>query len=81
MVVIKPDTSGVTGCGSFQHMLHHGTEDESVPYDWSVTLAEVLVQNGVEHRFYGYPGDDHNLARGGFFTAIGRDVAFFRGLR
>jgi dipeptidyl aminopeptidase/acylaminoacyl peptidase len=61
-------------------VLHHGTEDGSVPYDWSIALSEELRANRIHLHFYTYPGDDHNLARGGFFTAIGRDAAFFRDL-
>ena len=61
-------------------ILHHGTEDASVPYEWSLSLSEVLQKNRIPHRFYAYPGDDHNLARGGFFTAIGRDTEHFREL-
>jgi dipeptidyl aminopeptidase/acylaminoacyl peptidase len=61
-------------------ILHHGTEDESVPYEWGISLSEALQKNRIPHRFYAYPGDDHNLAGGGFFTAIGRDTEHFRDL-
>ena len=59
-------------------LLHHGTDDESVPYQWSVALAERLEQAGVPFRFLTYPGENHNLSRRSFTTVLDRDVAFFR---
>ena len=60
---------------------HHGTADESVPYDWSVQLNTELQQIGKQHTLYTYDRADHNL-RGGagnaWQTAATRDVEFFR---
>ncbi len=58
-------------------LLHHGTEDESVPYEWGLSLVEKFEGNGVVYKFYTYIGGDHNLSGKNFFTAIERDVAFF----
>jgi len=61
-------------------LLHHGTADESVPYEWSENLSQAMTAAGVTHRLYAYPGDDHNLARGGFYRAVERDTFSFRNL-
>lgn len=60
-------------------ILHHGTEDESCPFLWSLQLAAVLDTFEKEYVFYRYEGDDHNFARGNFYTVLARDVAYFRG--
>ncbi len=56
--------------------LHHGTADDSVPYEFSVTLAEQLKAAGQPGVLYTYRGDDHNLTQG-FNEAIARSLAFF----
>src|SRR3989344_5862370 len=56
--------------------LHHGTEDHSVPYEFSQTLAEQLKQAGKEVELYIYPGDEHDIPNN-FGTAMQRSVEFF----
>jgi dipeptidyl aminopeptidase/acylaminoacyl peptidase len=56
--------------------LHHGTADESVPYDFSVTLDKEIRQAGKYVEFYTYPDDNHNLS-GNLGIALQRSVAFF----
>jgi len=61
-------------------LLHHGTEDESVPYAWSVTLAEELRKAGVHFTFHTYEKENHNLSRRSYTTVAARDVELFRSL-
>jgi dipeptidyl aminopeptidase/acylaminoacyl peptidase len=58
--------------------IHHGTEDQQVPYEWSVELADRLRKAGLPYELYGYEGEDHDLSKGGFRLAIARDELFFR---
>lgn len=58
-------------------LIHHGTADASVPYAWSENLAKKLESAGVEHTFYTYPNDNHDIAAN-FTRALQRDVAFFQ---
>lgn len=55
--------------------LHHGTNDASVPPDFSATLADEIEAVGGEVEYYVYEGDDHNLAVN-FSTAMARSIAF-----
>lgn len=61
-------------------IIHHGTNDESVPYTWSENLDNVLTQNSVEHTFYTYKGENHNFTFGAWSTLARRDVEFFNSL-
>ncbi len=56
--------------------LHHGTADTSVPYEFSVTLAQQLREAGQIGELYTYPGDDHNISAN-LGIALQRSVAFF----
>ncbi len=56
--------------------LHHGTADTSVPYEFSVTLAQQLRDAGQIGELYTYPGDDHNISAN-LSIALQRSVAFF----
>lgn len=56
--------------------LHHGTNDTSVPYEFSENLASDLNELGKEVEVYIYPSDDHNLSVN-FTSAINRSVEFF----
>ena len=58
--------------------IHHGTDDQQVPYDWSVDLADALKKAGLPYAFYSYEGEDHALSRGGYRLALARDELFFR---
>jgi len=57
--------------------IHHGTADQSVPWEFSQTLDEVLTQNNIDHEYYLYQGADHNLSGSAFGPAITRSVNFF----
>ena len=56
--------------------LHHGTVDESVPYEFSVTLSEQMQQAGKTVELYTYEGDNHNLSNY-FSQAMTRTIQFF----
>ncbi len=56
--------------------LHHGTEDTSVPVEFSKKLADQMKVVGKEVELYIYEGDDHNLANN-LSLALERSVAFF----
>ncbi|MCG8571777.1 MAG: prolyl oligopeptidase family serine peptidase, partial [Spirochaetes bacterium] len=58
-------------------ILHHGTEDDSVPYQWSLDLMAAMKKAGIKYTFHSYQ-DDHNFAKGYFYTVLARDVAFFK---
>lgn len=56
--------------------LHASRTDETVPYDYSVTLDAELQAAGKSVEFYTYEGDDHNLSQN-LAIALQRSVAFF----
>lgn len=56
--------------------LHHGTEDTSVPIEFSEKLYQAMLDAGKEVEFYSYPGNDHNIAQA-FSAAMQRSVEFF----
>lgn len=70
-----------TGLITTPIIIHHGTSDESVPYDWGVELDDVLTSNEVEHTFFSYPGEDHNFRGGSWPTAANRDIELFESNR
>lgn len=57
-------------------IIHHGTKDSSVPYEWSVNLDEALTEARVNHAFYTYEGANHNLSPN-TGEVIRRDVSLF----
>ena len=56
--------------------LHHGTGDESVPYEFSEELAKDLEDEGKVVELYIYEGDDHNISNN-FNISAQRSVEFF----
>ena len=60
-------------------LVHHGTADESVPFEWSIQFRENLDKAGVNYKFFEYPGEDHNISRS-FYRVMDTDMKFFRGL-
>ena len=56
--------------------LHHGTQDESVPLEFSASLYAALQEAGVPSAFYQYAGDNHNISAN-FRVAMQRSLAFF----
>jgi dipeptidyl aminopeptidase/acylaminoacyl peptidase len=57
--------------------LHHGTEDESVPVELSVSLKEALEEEGKEVYLYKYAGDDHNISQNSA-QAFQRTIQFYK---
>lgn len=57
-------------------IIHHGTDDQSVPYLWSIEFDKKLTQERKDHIFYTYPDDDHNFT-GNFLKVTQRDLEFF----
>jgi dipeptidyl aminopeptidase/acylaminoacyl peptidase len=56
--------------------LHHGTNDEDVPVDFSIRLAELGRQSGQIVNLYTYEGDNHNISN--YFTqAMNQTIKFF----
>lgn len=58
-------------------IIHHGTKDESVPYQWSVDLEKKLRKSKIKFTFYSYPNEDHNFTKGAHAKVIQRDAEFF----
>jgi len=56
--------------------LHHGTEDEDVPLEFSVRLAEQARNANQIADLYTYDSDNHNISAN-FSTAMQRTIAFF----
>lgn len=60
-------------------IIHHGTRDESVPFEWSKAFAGKLAEIGVRNTFfYIYEGEDHNFRNGSWGIATRRDLEFFK---
>lgn len=59
-------------------IIHHGTNDESVPYSWGVELDKKFVSEGVVSKLYTYENDNHDIASN-WSRALNRDIEFFRG--
>ncbi|TSC87695.1 MAG: hypothetical protein G01um101416_375 [Microgenomates group bacterium Gr01-1014_16] len=56
--------------------IHHGTADQSVPYEWGQTIAaQFEAQNKTVH-FYSYQGDSHDIPSN-WSTALNRDIDLF----
>jgi dipeptidyl aminopeptidase/acylaminoacyl peptidase len=56
--------------------LHHGTNDEDVPLDFSIRLAERTRAAGEVADLYIYDGDNHNISVN-FSAAMQRTIQFF----
>lgn len=56
--------------------LHHGTADDSVPYEFSEILEQEILAAGRPVELYLYEGDNHNISVN-FETAMARSLAFF----
>jgi dipeptidyl aminopeptidase/acylaminoacyl peptidase len=56
--------------------LHHGTADTDVPYEFSATLEQQILDAGGMVEYYEYPGDNHNI-NAYFNTAMAESVAWF----
>lgn len=58
--------------------IHHGTSDETVPYQLSERLAFYLEQAGKPFELYKYPGGDHDISDPNFTIAMNRTIEFFK---
>jgi dipeptidyl aminopeptidase/acylaminoacyl peptidase len=56
--------------------LHHGTEDESVPLEFSEILYAQLLEVGQPAELYTYEGDNHNISNS-FSQAMRRTIEFY----
>jgi uncharacterized protein len=56
--------------------LHHGTNDSSVPHEFSEVLYQQIQAVGKNGELYIYEGDDHNLSNN-FTLAMNRTIEFF----
>src|SRR3989344_235406 len=56
--------------------VHHGTQDQSVPYEWGEILVNRFKELGLGYNFYSYSGDNHDIA-GNWGRALARDVELF----
>lgn len=70
---ISPITYASDASGPIQ--IHHGTNDASVPIEFSQSLADKLAAVNKTHEYFVYSGDDHNLSRG-IGLALRRSVAW-----
>lgn len=58
-------------------ILHHGSDDKSVPISWGNRLSEDLKRHGKDYIYHTYK-DDHNFANVYFYQVLKRDVEFFK---
>jgi dipeptidyl aminopeptidase/acylaminoacyl peptidase len=56
--------------------LHHGTQDEDVPVEFSQNLYEEIRRAGRYAELNLYPGDNHNISNS-FDLAMSRTIEFF----
>ena len=56
--------------------LHHSIEDEEVPYEFSIRLAEEARAVNKTAELYLYEGDNHNISKN-FSAAMERTIQFF----
>lgn len=58
--------------------IHHGTADDSVPFEWGQTIAAKFETEQKTFNFYVYPGDTHDIPAN-WSTALNRDIGLFKG--
>ncbi|OGD86599.1 hypothetical protein A2Z23_02175 [Candidatus Curtissbacteria bacterium RBG_16_39_7] len=58
--------------------IHHGTNDESVPKEFSDHLNEALKKSNKEVEYFVYEGGDHNLSGNSHNLFLSRSLTFFR---
>lgn len=57
--------------------IHHGTEDEEVPLDFSQNLYNKLKNANKNVELFTYEGADHNISPPSFNAAMDRSLKFF----
>lgn len=58
-------------------IIHHATQERSVPYRWSESLAAKLFAEGKSFELYSYQSENHLFQGENRKKAVSRDVAFF----
>ena len=58
-------------------IIHHATDETSVPYRWSESLAAKLYENKKDFRFYSYESENHLFKGANRIKAVERDIEFF----
>lgn len=58
-------------------MMHHGTNDESCPYEWAEATRDALRKAQVDLTFHAYDGEAHTFTRD-WQLSMERTVAFLR---
>jgi dipeptidyl aminopeptidase/acylaminoacyl peptidase len=58
-------------------LIHHGMQDEWVPYAWSAELAGLMEEAGANVTFYSYPGGRHALIGDDYEALMTRTLDFF----
>jgi dipeptidyl aminopeptidase/acylaminoacyl peptidase len=58
-------------------LLHHGEDDGTCPYRWSVATQEALAKAGVDSRLIAWPGEDHAFYAH-WEDSMDRSIAFLR---
>ena len=56
--------------------LHHGTDDEDVPLEFSITLYQQMMIAGMPVELHTYEGDNHNISNS-FDVAMQRTIQYF----
>jgi len=57
--------------------IHHGEQDDQVPFEWSIRLRAALEAAGKPVEFYAYPHQGHNFSGAGYDLLMERTIAFF----
>lgn len=57
--------------------IHHGQSDETVPADWSISLAQALTDAGKDAIFYLYPRAGHSFYNAAWNLCLARTLQFF----
>ncbi len=58
-------------------IIHHGENDDTVPIQWSVDLADTLAAKGKQATLYTYPGEGHVFAGWSWQLFMARTLRFF----
>lgn len=62
-------------------IIHHATNETSVPYQWSESLAAKLYEKEKSFTFYSYESKNHLFRDENKKKALERDISFFKSLK
>lgn len=62
-------------------IIQHATNEKSVPYQWSESLAAKLYENEKHFAFYSYESENHLFVNKNKAKAIERDINFFNSIK